>query len=85
MRENGNGWKGFALAAVTGVLLGGGVSSFISSARTDAVRVELKAEIESVEEDEQKTFEIVIAISERLVRIETMLTEMQRRQERERE
>lgn len=83
MKENGNGWKGFALAAVTGVLLGGGTSSFVSSARTDAVRVELKAEIESVEEDERKTFEIVIAISERLVRIETMLTEMQRRHERE--
>ncbi len=85
MKENGNGWKGFALVAVTGVLLGGGTSSFVSSARTDAIRAELKAEIESVEEDERKTYEIVIAISERLVRIETMLTEMQRQQERERE
>ena len=71
--SNGNGWKGWALAAVTGVLLGDGVSSFV--AKADVGKLELKhdREVAEIETRADKDYDIIIAMSERLVRIETKL------------
>jgi len=67
MKDN---WKGFALSIAVGLILGGGASAAISSAKIERVRVELQDEIDEVEADEEKTYEVVIQLSIAVARLE---------------
>ncbi len=72
-----SGWKGFALAAVTGVLLGGGVSGFYADAKIQEVEDKLDAEVLRLELRDDKDYDVLMEISRALVRIETKVDALQ--------
>ncbi len=70
-------WKGFALSVCIGLIMGGGLSAAIASAKIAAVEVELKneikeveAEVREVELDGYETLKAVGALSVAIARIE---------------
>ena len=63
-------WKGYALAAVTSLLLGGTGAGMLSSNAIAEVRTELKAEIDMVKAREEKTYDVVIQLSIAVARLE---------------
>lgn len=77
-----NGWKGWALAAVTGLLVGSGSIGAIGHAQYTALEdrlgneitkleERLDTEIEKVEIRNDKDYEVIMEISRAVVRIET--------------
>ncbi len=49
MKIDGNGWKGYALAFMTALVLGGGVGTYTGKAAANEVRLEMQGEIEKLE------------------------------------
>lgn len=79
MVADNNGWKGWALAAVTGLLVGGIAGGFWGSNAAAQVEARMENRIIKVEAFEQKNFDIILAMSERLVRMETILETLEKR------
>jgi len=75
---NGNGWKGWALAILTAFILGGGLSSLVAKANVDALEMKHDKEIEQIELRSEKDYDIIMEMSNRLVRIETKLDTLMR-------
>lgn len=61
---------------MTGLLVGGAGGGFIGSNAAADVEKRVERRLNEVEVGEQKNFDIIIAMSERLVRIETKLDAM---------
>jgi len=81
-QENSNGWKGWALAALTGLLVGGGFGGIIGSNAAATVEARVNQRVNKVEVGEQKNFDIIIQMSERLVRMEVMLERIEKEEVR---
>lgn len=76
--SEGNGWKGWALALVTGLLIGGLGGGFIGERAAGQVESRVERRVIQVEVNEQKNFEIIMGMSNRLVRMETMLENLEK-------
>jgi hypothetical protein len=66
-------WKGYALAAITAFLLGGGSSMVYSNAKVDEAVTEMDERMDAVEVREQKNFEILMEIAQTLAEVKVEL------------
>jgi prefoldin subunit 5 len=73
MAANGNGWQRWVIGALLGLLLGGVGSAIFGNAQVNAVETRLQANIEKLEQREQKNFEIILKMSDSLARVEAQL------------
>lgn len=72
MKEN-NGWQRWLIGALLGLLLGGGGSAMFGNAQVKAVEARLNADIEKLEEKEDKNFTILLHLADSVARMETQL------------
>lgn len=47
--SNGNGWKNWALAGMTGMALGGGIGTYTGARAASDVKLEMEAKIDKLE------------------------------------
>lgn len=79
---NGNGWKSWAIGALLGLLMGGGGSALYGSRQASNVEQRLNAKIAKLEVREERSYDTIIRMAERLARMETQLKNIERQLER---
>ena len=83
---NGNGWKNWALAGMTGLAMGGGIGTYTGAKAASEVREELSAQIEKLEEendnDVQNQINIATALAELKTEVKGLREDIQELKER---
>lgn len=73
MAADNSAWQRWLIGALLGLLLGGVGSALFGNAQVKAVEGRLKEDIQSLEEREEKNFEILLQLSDSVARMEAQL------------
>mgnify|MGYP003146465357 CR=1 FL=1 len=81
--SNGNGWKNVAIAAGVSLIVGGGLGDWRASARIrthEIISKEARStqleRIKELEREDERNFDIILRMADRLARIETKLDDL---------